>query len=78
MFGGLSCLDARNVGIWTRNLEYQAEESRANLGTREPQSVCERERAMARALCMGRVGVRGAGLSSGAADLGDVLWGTLL
>lgn len=40
--------------------------------------VCERERAMARALCMGRVGVWGAGLSSGAADLGDVLWGPLL
>lgn len=53
------------------------------MGSREPQRICEQEKALARAACLGRAGSWGAGqtghgLSSGAADLGDVLGHTPL
>lgn len=64
MFAGCGCLEYPEHGVWeelgqgTRvwNLDYQAEESRANMGSREPRRVCEQGRAMASAVCVGRVG----------------------
>lgn len=49
------------MGVWTRNLEHQSKDSRAKVGSREPEMCASMRRAMARAAYMGElvVGVLG-------------------